>query len=816
MLFPLLLWPLLLPTRNHSAAASPWTNARWSPPAQDPAWSPPRPPWKTAAPAPAAAEATTIKEPHAIAFRPIGYTVATLGYAHIHMHLDLKGPIDQTRAVLAALGSGYNVTASQEDAYKATQVFKVQAALQRLLAIREMTTTLPPTRSSRHAPLPPLSSLQAVVRPRIRRTSLPEQQTVWSALINPKSQSTPGFVCAAIRDNIRSRGDIFSQLPPSALHHPDSRGRIWRMENGVKNVLNSYSFNQVHELISDLQAKMENMEDNFSAQAALNARPSLDEQALLQGCPPELSVSSPDLYSHIINRPSLRMEQLHGRQTRQAESASAEMSEFLRWKKAIPLLAIGVGVAAATGATGTFLGLYNSVQLGLLQGEVQQQSRVLKALVHHVDDLDLLVAQHGASINALHSWVTSEASFTSQALVALNKNQLIGAVVDAIAAMSNDYAAIASSLMHHRLALNAVSEPSLREALRNVSASAADLGFGLLVSSVSDALQCEASFASTRDGLDIFLHVPLAGVNDHLALYEHLELPVQMANEVFVTFRPHHNLLAVSADEQRFKPMTSAQLSQCSKLGGAYLCPNENVVRKAQSVKVNDPDACLFALFQHNFDRINGSCPIHLLGPTDVASALSATDFLLASTSPHVGTVSCPDGSSTSFSADHVTRLQVAPGCQADTDAWTVSASLDITTQVQPVVFGWSGNLAQLLAHIDLDEFARLRARLPFEPVPTESRHAAQWVAAKQEAESLGVFAGSASGPGIVTMAFAACGAFTTLVLVVAAVGYGLFRCGCRSCCCRAEVQPLQLPPHLPDAVAFTPGQEKVRFLAIA
>ena len=486
-----------------------------------------------------------------------------------------------------------------------------------------------------------------------------------------------------------------------------------------------------------------------------------------------------------------------------------------RWKKAIPLLAIGVGVAAAGGATGTFLGLYNSIQLGLLQGEVRQQSRVLQALVHHVEDMDLLVAHHGTAINALQEWVTSEASFTSQALVALNKNQLVGAVVDAIAAMSSDYAAIASSLMHHRLALTAVSEPNLRAALQNVSSSAAELGFGLLVSSVSDALQCEASFASTRDGLDIFLHVPLAGVNDHLALYEHLVLPVQMADDVFVTFKPDHDLLAVSADEQRFKPMTSAQLSQCSKLGGAYLCPNENTVRKAQAVKDDDQSACLFALFQHNMDRINSSCPIHLLGPTDAAAAVSATDFLISSSRPHTGTVSCTDGSSSTFAADLVTRLQVAPGCKAETDAWSVAASLDISAQVKPVVFGWSGNLAQLLAHIDLDEFSRLRALLPLSPVPTESRQAALWVAARQDAESLGVFAGSSSGAGVFTLALAACGALTTVGLLVAAATYGFYRCGCRCCSCSKAVQPIQLP-RPSDAVAFTPGQDKVRFLAIA
>ena len=655
-------------------------------------------------------------------------------------------------------------------------------------------------------------------KPRRRPTYAPQHDepshsSAWGSMGKSETKATPVLICRFVRDAIAARARA---LRPAVDAHsrPVPTGNSI-LSSDAQNQLNWYKLGNAVEIIHEHARRLDEVEAQLSRQAALNARPTVEELSLLQGCAPELPPSAAFLLGGNSPYGSAFEASPFSSQFRRATSAQSEPAAplavtHLPRRRRFVGVAIGVAAVAAVGATGTFLGLYNTIQLGMLQAEVRSQGRIMKALVHHVNDIDVLLSRHGSAINALQAWVTAEAIYTTAMIKDVQKTQLIAACVDAIHEMGEDYLAITSALMHHRLSLHAISEPSLRDALANFSATADSLGFGLLVNSVSDALQCEASFAATKEGLDIFLHVPLAGIDDHLALYQHLEVPVQVTDDVFMTFRPSQDLLAISRDEGRFKQMSMGQLTQCSKLGQIYLCPHENVVRKAHSLRSSDPSACLFFLFKQDYGRINDSCPIHLLGPTDAAAAILSTEFLLSSRTRHVGKVTCPDGSSTRFSAEHVTRVVVPPGCRADTDSWTASAALDLTVQARTIVFGWAGDLSALLRHIDLAAYSRLRAKLPFSPVPVESRQAAEWTQAQLDVEQLGVFASGSSLKSVVALAFAVVGVL--LALAVAAIITFLW---CRRCRNRPQA-PLQLQARAPPHEDIYVPKEHTRFLAVA
>jgi Baculovirus F protein len=397
-------------------------------------------------------------------------------------------------------------------------------------------------------------------------------------------------------------------------------------------------------------------------------------------------------------------------------------------------------LAEILGVGSILLGMYNTAQIADLKDTQANQGKMIDSIVYHMDSLDQRLSTTAEHVNELNQLVANERTRFMELIVAETKSAIISAFMNAALDHNRDIAEVVQTLLLHRLSPNLGTSEAFQRTLSQTNRQAEKKGYRLLINSVADLFQCETSFITRPGAIDIFVHIPMAHKNDDLMLYEQIPIPVQIPNSSsFVSVKPDRNVLAISADGQRYKAMKIADLSRCTHTGQNYLCREENVYRKAESTpitntkKVVDDEQCLYFLFQQNYAGINLTCPMHIQGPSNSARAITGTKFILTSNPPHMGTISCANGTTSRFSANPVTVLNIPPGCSAETNTHVVTSTLDINAEVKMVAFSWPFPITTLLHQLDLDLLKELQTIHPLEDIPTEASDATAWAQAKKE-----------------------------------------------------------------------------------
>jgi hypothetical protein len=124
---------------------------------------------------------------------------------------------------------------------------------------------------------------------------------------------------------------------------------------------------------------------------------------------------------------------------------------------------------------------------------------------------------------------------------------------------------------------------------------------------------------------------------------------------------------------------------------------------------------------------------MHLSAPTNSARSISANRFLTTSVEPHRGTIICRNGTTSHFSANHVTIIELEPGCHAETATHVVTATLDIPVEVKTVAYAWYRDPRTLIHDLELGIYEGLRDIHELKDVPTEASDAIAWTKAKQD-----------------------------------------------------------------------------------
>jgi hypothetical protein len=320
-------------------------------------------------------------------------------------------------------------------------------------------------------------------------------------------------------------------------------------------------------------------------------------------------------------------------------------------------------------------------------------------------------------------------------------------------------------VLQHRLSRDIVKEGELGTIIDKIASRAGEKGFSLVIENEADVFQCEASYTTTPDGINIYVHIPIARDGDVMDLYRHTPLPMKVSERTFVKVHPKHDVLAISRDLTTFKNMDRVDIADCHHVSDVFLCEGVNTKER---VREDTEDLCLYNLFRREFEHIETKCPSDIGGPISDVQTIGHNHFVFFSKTQHEGTIRCHGKEEERFTAAYVTTKKLEPGCVAETDTHIAAANLQLEDESVTHAISWPYKAEKLLGELDAADFevARLEAEEALEDVPTDTRSATKWLAARNKWQLRHMKEWSGLG------AFVLIG----LLLLVVAVGYCAYK----------------------------------------
>lgn len=389
-------------------------------------------------------------------------------------------------------------------------------------------------------------------------------------------------------------------------------------------------------------------------------------------------------------------------------------------------------LGAAILAGSTFLGAYNTYQIHQLNDQAGNEVSEIDLLVQQINVTQQMMAHNSDSIISLANESAHIVEELEQLADFAGLKYGYQLVTDNIAEMTDRITEAVAAVMKNRLSPTMARPGALLAGLKDITDRAAKMGHKLLVRTEADIFQCDTSFQTTATGLIVLVHVPTAFQGDRMQMYQFVSIPLQISDSTFASITPRSQVIAISDKTDSFKTFSMAKLEQCEKHHGLYLCNNFNYGRLINdNIKDSDDEAdmCLFHLFRQKHDMVNQTCQVHLSGPVSGVRELTHNQFLMISEEEHLGIIKCFGERDTTFSAGHISKVQLPAGCRAETATHTASATIDVLGQPLDVSYTLKFSPKELLKGLDLNNFESIKRNIDaIETLPTEVLELKQWM----------------------------------------------------------------------------------------
>ena len=390
--------------------------------------------------------------------------------------------------------------------------------------------------------------------------------------------------------------------------------------------------------------------------------------------------------------------------------------------------AIGALVAAA-------FGVYSYHQLSLMQNRLEDinakqadlflladktisrldaQAEEIEHIKSTIDNLDM----HLRKRMHIHQWTT---------LVALRIQDRQREI--------QDFSDLITAASMNRLSPKAVLTDAFDLLFTVMGNRAATYGYDLMITEKIHLFQLEATAIMHPNGqLAIILHVPVSRPEGKLKLFQLAPLPFPIRDDLWLTFAPEHDVIAVNEDSNRFRTMTKEELGACKHFEDTFHCDNGNVALFADAATTFDPKGvCVRHLYNRSMAAAQRDCPKQISKPYNQAVQINAHTFLIYTTASRYVDINCinTDTEQNQHRRREInmprTMLTLEPGCRASVaNTLEVTAAPDFERDDESFSFSWAEKPEQLLEGLDADTYTAARDKEHLH-VPTDVTEARIW-----------------------------------------------------------------------------------------
>ena len=341
-------------------------------------------------------------------------------------------------------------------------------------------------------------------------------------------------------------------------------------------------------------------------------------------------------------------------------------------RQALAALSMGFGIF------GLGTSIYNTVEIGKLQGEMAKTQQEVSLIIEKMDAENEAVNKLSTSVMTLKQ--------TCQKVIKISKDNRIH--VDhlfTLSLMVNEHntkllevARGLESLLHGRLDPSLVNTLSLEEIMKSLNEKAAEQGLKLLHREISMVFKSPITYVALENGLiDIIVHIPLVK-QDPIELYEYVPIPIKIGN-LIMTVESQKEVLAMDKNGNLGLELSKVDLIQCqienTHDGKVYLCPNSNLVRN------NVRSTCLGSLMSGRMETIRDRCH-HLVEQSNLseefAKQISQDTIIMYIQENDTAQLVCRNGSRSAKLSMGLHRIVVSPGCQMISESFVFAPQVEV------------------------------------------------------------------------------------------------------------------------------------------
>ena len=373
-----------------------------------------------------------------------------------------------------------------------------------------------------------------------------------------------------------------------------------------------------------------------------------------------------------------------------------------------------LAVAAVTGIVGTFMGLFDHVEINAIKSHLTKLDNSNNMLVHISEEHEHRI-QHLTTDLADLVKVLNKFFIYNPTLLHARLNRQLTILSDRIDIIIDTF----QHLQHHRLSVKLLSFAQLQILHNSVLTAASESNLTPLTAHLQDYFQLETSYIHTNDQLLILLHVPCSSLSNIFTLYKYIPFPfpvfpslpsthssfntiqdlvnlehsVSPSQPMGLTVKADSDLIAIGKTEhnkQFYVILTTADLDACYSKTHTYICEHHQVVRSDMS------GTCLGSLFIQNPEGIEGNCRIERRPLREKVYQLSPTDHLVYTPTPITTQIQCKNGTYFPLKIKATSRISIPHGCSVELTNHSIHSDFTLRIAPEAIHFEWDFNPATL------------------------------------------------------------------------------------------------------------------------
>jgi hypothetical protein len=336
---------------------------------------------------------------------------------------------------------------------------------------------------------------------------------------------------------------------------------------------------------------------------------------------------------------------------------------------------------APLGIIGTFMGLYNTYQISVLNeqlhGVIEAHNRLVEVVQKQGDD----IARINVTINQLLVHISymsaSNPAYTVHELDRVER-QLSGQLDRAFN--------ILQSLQLRRLSMEFLEAHQVARLFHRLQDQSSSAGYRLLLQHHSDIFQLETSYFFDGSDIHLLVHVPMIPDDSLLRLFRLHSFPLQLSEKHVMIPKVDQDVLAISSGFDRMSTQLSyVDLLGCHKVNQVYLCEQQGVLR-------NDLNStCLGALYNQDFTAASQLCPLTVHDSGEMVQQLLNNWYLAYSPNPQMAPVTCHNRSQSEIRLQTgITKFHLAPGCRSQLKQHVLISDLTLRSEAEILHYEWN------------------------------------------------------------------------------------------------------------------------------
>ena len=338
-------------------------------------------------------------------------------------------------------------------------------------------------------------------------------------------------------------------------------------------------------------------------------------------------------------------------------------------------------IGLAFGFMGTFMGVYNTIQIHLLEAKIDNMKGNIDKIVQGVlkiSDEQLRVEESMVWLDSrFNAWITLD-----PALLAIRIGRMEKVLRNLVTRVRNTF----SMAQAHRFSIDFYQAEDLTKLYENIANLAKKNKLELITEKPLDLFQIETSYFSDGKDLQLVLHVPAVAPNSLLKLYKMYPLPIPISTDLAMIPQVTDNVLGLTHGPNKLAAhLSSTDLLDCKNINKIFLCERHAVLEK----QINS--SCLGALYLQDFDSAKQLCPLHTEPITEIVRQLADNWFLIYSPKPQTAQITCSNGTESQFYIQEgMSKRHLSSGCKAEFINHILNTDNSITLENNIQHFDWT------------------------------------------------------------------------------------------------------------------------------